>query len=99
MPVQSALAAVAIPPTLQTPNPHTPTPHPQGDTTKLIDDIGTLRPTIFIGVPRIFDRIYGGVTGQIKKASEWLCVGVMGGWGWGAGCSGRVCVVKARVFG
>lgn len=42
----------------------------QGDTLKLVDDIGALKPTLFIGVPRIFDRIYAGVTGQIDKAGE-----------------------------
>lgn len=40
----------------------------QGDTTKLVDDIGALGPTMFIGVPRIFDRIYSAVTGQIDRA-------------------------------
>ncbi|KAI8471525.1 MAG: hypothetical protein J3K34DRAFT_416911 [Monoraphidium minutum] len=40
----------------------------QGDTTKLVDDIGALKPSMFIGVPRIFDRIYTAVTGQIDKA-------------------------------
>lgn len=40
----------------------------QGDTLRLVDDIGALRPTLFIGVPRIFDRIYSAVTGQIDKA-------------------------------
>lgn len=40
----------------------------QGDTLKLVDDIGALKPTMFIGVPRIFDRIYTAVTTQIEKA-------------------------------
>jgi hypothetical protein len=26
---------------------------------------------MFIGVPRIFDRIYGGVVGQMEKAGAW----------------------------
>jgi len=54
------------------PSPTHPPIHPrhQGDTTKLVDDIGALKPTMFIGVPRIFDRIYGAVTGQIQKAGE-----------------------------
>lgn len=33
----------------------------QGDATKLVDDIGVLKPTMFIGVPRVFDRIHNGV--------------------------------------
>jgi hypothetical protein len=36
--------------------------HGQG----LVDDIGALRPTIFIGVPRVFDRIYSGVLAKIQ---------------------------------
>lgn len=36
--------------------------HAQG----LVDDIGALRPTIFIGVPRVFDRIYSGVLSKIQ---------------------------------
>jgi long-chain acyl-CoA synthetase len=31
-----------------------------------VDDIGALRPTIFIGVPRVFDRIYSGVLSKIQ---------------------------------
>ena len=38
-----------------------------GDVKKLVDDLAALRPTIFIGVPRVFDRIYVAVTDQIKK--------------------------------
>lgn len=34
----------------------------QGNPKTLLDDVGALRPTIFVGVPRIFDRIYTGVT-------------------------------------
>lgn len=40
----------------------------QGDATKLVDDIGALRPTLFIGVPRVFDRIHGRVISQINEA-------------------------------
>ena len=38
----------------------------QGDVRKLIDDIGALRPTMFVGVPRVFERIYDGVQGQVR---------------------------------
>lgn len=40
----------------------------QGDITKLVDDIGALKPTLFLGVPRVFDRIYKGVITQIDAA-------------------------------
>jgi long-chain acyl-CoA synthetase len=39
-----------------------------GDVKAVIDDIAALRPTIFIGVPRVYDRIYAGVIDQITKA-------------------------------
>ncbi|KAF5833313.1 hypothetical protein DUNSADRAFT_10434 [Dunaliella salina] len=41
----------------------------QGDITKLVDDIAALKPAMFIGVPRVFDRIYDRITGQIKSGS------------------------------
>ena len=64
------------PPHHTTPHHTTPPPitlhtiplHPQGDTIKLVDDLGALKPTLFIGVPRIFDRIYSAVTGTVNKA-------------------------------
>lgn len=37
----------------------------QGNVAHLVDDIGALRPSIFIGVPRVFDRIYSRVTDQV----------------------------------
>lgn len=37
----------------------------QGSPKTLLDDVGALRPTIFVGVPRIFDRIYTGVTQKV----------------------------------
>lgn len=46
----------------------------QGDVTKLLDDLATLRPTVFPSVPRLFNRIYDklvqgvAVAGGIKKA-------------------------------
>ncbi|KAF8060497.1 LACS4 [Scenedesmus sp. PABB004] len=40
----------------------------QGSVATLVDDIGALRPTLFIGVPRVFDRIYSRVTDQINEA-------------------------------
>lgn len=40
----------------------------QGDVKFLVDDIGAAKPTLFIGVPRVFDRIYSGVKGKIAEA-------------------------------
>ena len=37
-----------------------------GDVKLLVNDIAALRPTIFIAVPRVFDRIYAGVMEQLK---------------------------------
>lgn len=37
----------------------------QGNVATLVDDIGALKPSMFIGVPRVFDRIYGRVIGQV----------------------------------
>lgn len=39
----------------------------QGDVRKLMDDVDALKPTLFAGVPRVFERIYNGVQDQIKK--------------------------------
>lgn len=40
----------------------------RGNITGLLDDIAELRPTMFVGVPRVFDRIYSGVTSKIAEA-------------------------------
>ena len=37
----------------------------QGSAKTLMDDVGELRPTVFVGVPRIFDRLYSGVTDKV----------------------------------
>jgi long-chain acyl-CoA synthetase len=39
---------------------------PPGDVRHLVDDISALRPTLFLGVPRVFDRVYAGATAKIK---------------------------------
>lgn len=41
----------------------------RGDVKGLVDDIGALRPTLFCGVPRIFDRIYAGVVANVEAGS------------------------------
>ncbi|EGG21120.1 fatty acyl-CoA synthetase [Cavenderia fasciculata] len=38
-----------------------------GDTTKILTEVKTLKPTIFIGVPRVFERIKTGVFKEIAK--------------------------------
>ncbi|KAI9217205.1 hypothetical protein BC828DRAFT_391771 [Blastocladiella britannica] len=38
----------------------------QGDTLKLLDDVAVLRPTLFVSVPRLFNRIYDKVVAGVK---------------------------------
>uniref|UniRef100_A0A5B7BBK0 Long-chain-fatty-acid--CoA ligase n=1 Tax=Davidia involucrata TaxID=16924 RepID=A0A5B7BBK0_DAVIN len=40
----------------------------QGDNLKLMDDIAALRPTIFCSVPRLYNRIYAGITNAVKTS-------------------------------
>lgn len=40
----------------------------RGDIKGLVDDIGELKPTIFIGVPRVFERIYTGVNAKVGES-------------------------------
>eukprot|EP00967_Tisochrysis_lutea_P053871 scaffold67152_cov20-Tisochrysis_lutea.AAC.1 len=44
----------------------------QGDILKLVDDIAVLKPAMFIGVPRVFERIYTRITDQVRSACETL---------------------------
>jgi long-chain acyl-CoA synthetase len=47
----------------------------QGDTLKLVDDVLELKPSIFPGVPRVWQRVYDRVTGQIAESNflrKWL---------------------------
>jgi long-chain acyl-CoA synthetase len=39
----------------------------RGDIKGLMEDIGALRPTLFCGVPRVFDRIYSGVMQKVAE--------------------------------
>lgn len=39
----------------------------QGDTTKLMDDLANLRPTVFASVPRLYNKIYDGVLSAVNK--------------------------------
>ncbi|KAL3516085.1 hypothetical protein ACH5RR_022987 [Cinchona calisaya] len=40
----------------------------QGDNLKLMDDLAALRPTIFCSVPRLYNRIYAGITNAVKNS-------------------------------
>ncbi|KAJ3259675.1 hypothetical protein HK103_001936 [Boothiomyces macroporosus] len=40
----------------------------QGDTLKLLEDVAELKPTIFVSVPRLFNRIYDKVMAGVKEA-------------------------------
>uniref|UniRef100_A0A5B7AF08 Long-chain-fatty-acid--CoA ligase n=1 Tax=Davidia involucrata TaxID=16924 RepID=A0A5B7AF08_DAVIN len=40
----------------------------QGDNMKLMDDLVALRPTIFCSVPRLYNRIYAGITNAVKTS-------------------------------
>eukprot|EP00252_Welwitschia_mirabilis_P011399 TRINITY_DN25636_c0_g1_i2.p1 TRINITY_DN25636_c0_g1~~TRINITY_DN25636_c0_g1_i2.p1 ORF type:complete len:690 (-),score=117.03 TRINITY_DN25636_c0_g1_i2:330-2399(-) len=42
----------------------------QGDNLKLLDDIAVLRPTVFAGVPRVFNRIYSGILNAISTSGR-----------------------------
>lgn len=54
----------------------------QGKLPALVDDIRALKPTIFIGVPRVFDKIHNGIRDRVA----------------GSGCvkKARVCVLPPR---
>ncbi|CAL5211630.1 unnamed protein product [Lathyrus oleraceus] len=39
----------------------------QGDIRFLMEDIQTLKPTIFCGVPRVYDRVYAGINSKISS--------------------------------
>lgn len=41
----------------------------QGDTLKIIEDLTALRPTIFVSVPRLFNRIYDKITSGTTRLS------------------------------
>ncbi|KAK3013015.1 hypothetical protein RJ639_009964 [Escallonia herrerae] len=39
-----------------------------GDNLKLMDDLAALRPTLFCSVPRLYNRIYAGITNAVKTS-------------------------------
>ncbi|GJT70707.1 long chain acyl-CoA synthetase 6, peroxisomal-like protein [Tanacetum coccineum] len=40
----------------------------QGDNLKLMDDMVALRPTIFFSVPRVYNKLYAGITNAVKSS-------------------------------
>ncbi|KAL1806552.1 long chain acyl-CoA synthetase 6, peroxisomal isoform X2 [Daucus carota subsp. sativus] len=40
----------------------------QGDNLKLLDDMVILRPTVFCSVPRVYNKIYAGITNAVKAS-------------------------------
>ncbi|PNH04612.1 Long chain acyl-CoA synthetase 5 [Tetrabaena socialis] len=40
-----------------------------GDVRKLMDDVTALKPTLFAGVPRVFERVYNGVRDKVAGGS------------------------------
>ena len=40
----------------------------QGDPLKLLDDLAELKPTLFVSVPRIYNRVYDKVMAQISES-------------------------------
>lgn len=41
-----------------------------GDTRKLLDDCAVLKPTVFAGVPRVYERVYSGVIDKVCDVIE-----------------------------
>ncbi|XP_057439186.1 long chain acyl-CoA synthetase 1-like [Lotus japonicus] len=42
-----------------------------GDTTALGDDLMELKPTLFAGVPRVFEKIYEGIKKAVEELNPW----------------------------
>ncbi|KAJ1440330.1 AMP-dependent synthetase/ligase [Sesbania bispinosa] len=42
----------------------------QGDVRFLMEDVQALKPTIFCGVPRVFDRIYAGINSKVSSGGS-----------------------------
>ncbi|PWA89831.1 AMP-binding protein [Artemisia annua] len=40
----------------------------QGDSLKLMDDMVSLRPTVFFGVPRVFNRLHASITSAVQSS-------------------------------
>lgn len=63
----------------------------QGDVTKLLEDVADVQPAMFVGVPRVFDRIYARVMGTVRAGARTWVVSKAGlreqESGAGCGCS------------
>ncbi len=46
----------------------------RGDIKLLVEDIEALKPTLFAGVPRVYDRIYAGVVAKVRRLQ---CLGLV----------------------
>ena len=53
------------------------TRHLQGDVRKLTDDIAALRPTLFVAVPRVLERIQSGIQAKLS-AKPWIMRALVG---------------------
>ncbi len=49
----------------------------QGDVKKLTDDISALKPTLFVAVPRVLERIQSGIQSKLK-AKPWIVRTIVG---------------------
>ena len=49
----------------------------QGDVRKLTDDIAALRPTLFVAVPRVLERIQSGIQAKLA-AKPWIMRALVG---------------------
>lgn len=43
----------------------------QGDVKKLTDDVAALRPSLFVAVPRVLERIQSGIATKLKQ-KNWI---------------------------
>ncbi|KAK9821083.1 hypothetical protein WJX74_009888 [Apatococcus lobatus] len=65
----------------------------QGDVKKLTDDVAALKPTLFVAVPRVLERIQQGIQGRLRSQSPVVQFAFQAayswkrfwmGWGWSA---------------
>ncbi len=49
----------------------------QGDVRKLTDDISTLKPSVFVAVPRVLERIQAGIQSKLA-AKPWIMRAIVG---------------------
>ena len=57
------------------------------DVRKLLEDVAELKPTIFVGVPRVFDRIYDRIWAGVKEVLwpwklAFLVLAITACWDW-----------------